>query len=854
MATLDEVLRLFIKNTTMKKYTFFLTALTVISCFLNGQTQERIFKFIQSGTSANVNITATDSLGNLYIAGTFRNSFKYGRFTITGNTNSEANDSYLLKVLPNGSAAYLKSFVSGEAEKNARIIDIDVNNKGEVAVIVSAHDVGHVKIGERNIVLSVNEADQIIAKISKNGFLRWAKRIRVTGGVTSIDAVDVEIDTAGKVYVTGNFSGQTAYFGSKSIDGFNFGYSKFFLAKYDTDGIEEWASSCGSASDFVWDTTGSIKAYNLEVGSGNNIYISGDYDGTRRYDFGKTSFKNQGVANAFLACYFVTGDFNWVKEYKGDGTVRAGDIEIDLKNQVLSSVFFQSDTLRANGSIYSSIGNFDMLVSKYEQNGTFLWDNRLITDIPSVSPTSKDSKIFISDSLHPLIVSKYYQTGIQRFFILKLNEQTGNPIFLRVSENTSFLDYNDATIDRNGDVYITGKTYSAFVFNGYNVNSSTAYGTSFLIKTSNSGEHVYGYQKENTIDESVDFQFVEVDNFKNLMIAGNYFGSTIILDNTASMADKSGVFVVRYTPIAEIQGKVVNENANAITSGFVKLFGYAIYQRCPIADSVAIQSDGSYVFNKVPLGIYLIKALPDTSSGMNYLPAFYVSAGHWEDALRLRVEDKITYSDIDIIVQQKPDLNGGGRVKGTVFEVEEDDIFKSEMNKPRAKSKASLAKSKLKSGYEIIAVTETDTYGFFYFSGVEDGDYKVFIDEPGLPNISVHDITITGNSFVSSVDYLMNEENVEAVGEPQTSNLSSSGINDFITIYPNPSSGRIFISTINNSTVESFKILSLDGKIIMNENIALSNEYIELDLKPGVYFIEVNTKSQSVFKKLVINN
>ncbi len=853
MATLKPEFRLLKKTSNMKK----LISVFIIIILFAGSFygQDRIFKFIKSGTDANIELTTSDSLGNLYIAGSFYNSFTYDGLTITGNSSGETQDSYILKVLPNGKAAYIKPIVNNVADESVYIEGIDVNDKGELAVILSAPNVAAVTIGKRSVSLAVNQDDRIVAKISRTGFLMWAKRVYVAGGSTNLVARDVKIDTAGNVYVTGSFNGQFAYFGSNKLEGFTNGYAKFFLAKFTTDGTADWATTCDVSSDLPGDTLGSIFAYRLELTEGNRIYIAGDYTGSRRFVFGASSLKNQGSSNAYLACYLNTGDFAWIKDYTGNGTVSPGDIKSDMQGNVVFSCFFKSDTFQANGNKYSSTDAYTLLISKYGQTGTFLWDTPVSTALSYVGSINDDSRIFIDNSSHVLVAGNYDQSTVNHFYVMKLNQSTGNTMFFKLTDNVGYVYYYDIKADRLGNIYITGSTYNTFVFNSYTVNAPTSYGTSFLIKMDNAGGHIFGYQKENlTIDNNLFFNFLEVDNYGNVMVLGDYSGTEIVLDKPVSTVDSYGIFIARYTPVAEISGKVLNFSGSPIDTGYVKLLGYAYQHRCPVSDSVQIQSDGTYLFNQVPLGSYILYGFPGNTDGLDYLATFYPSVGHWEDAEILNLNEQLTYNDIDILVPQKFELQGGGRIAGNLVEVDEDDIFKSTQNKPRAKSKASLAKSKLKSDYDIIATTITDIYGNFYFSNVEDGDYYVLIEEPGLPNISVHNVTITGNSYVSNVNYLMNEENIEAVGDPQTSNIQNFKGEDGIVIYPNPSYGKVNVVSADNVMILSYKVLSADGKILINENVFRQSGDITIDLQPGIYIVQVNTNTHSILKKLIVRN
>jgi len=71
-----------------------------------------------------------------------------------------------------------------------------------------------------------------------------------------------------------------------------------------------------------------------------------------------------------------------------------------------------------------------------------------------------------------------------------------------------------------------------------------------------------------------------------------------------------------------------------------------------------------------------------------------------------------------------------------------------------------------------------------------------------------------------------------------------------ITLYPNPSSDRVFIKN-NNQLINEVWIYDVTGRLISSQSV--SNQAIDLtNLKAGIYFIKpnnLNTKSFQIIKK-----
>lgn len=75
---------------------------------------------------------------------------------------------------------------------------------------------------------------------------------------------------------------------------------------------------------------------------------------------------------------------------------------------------------------------------------------------------------------------------------------------------------------------------------------------------------------------------------------------------------------------------------------------------------------------------------------------------------------------------------------------------------------------------------------------------------------------------------------------------------DHFKVYPNPSSGVLFIES-NLEEVRSFKLISADGRTVLS----LDHLPLQLDLGAytnGLYWLQVNTASESFCRRLVLQN
>jgi len=72
-------------------------------------------------------------------------------------------------------------------------------------------------------------------------------------------------------------------------------------------------------------------------------------------------------------------------------------------------------------------------------------------------------------------------------------------------------------------------------------------------------------------------------------------------------------------------------------------------------------------------------------------------------------------------------------------------------------------------------------------------------------------------------------------------------LNNSITIFPSPSTGKIYIQT--DEKIQSILVLDLFGKVLFRG----SDSELNLNLTPGLYLVEVFTDNSFVSKKIILN-
>ncbi|MBN1116806.1 MAG: T9SS type A sorting domain-containing protein [Bacteroidales bacterium] len=825
------------------KTRYILLAVILILSGFNLSAQNTKFKYAKTGSSESIEFAFTDTIGNSYFIGSFYDTMRYLNQIIVGTPGQEGGGIFVLKTRPNGDLVYLHPIIGLQEGSYFNLQQAAFNQKGELVVSFNTPYIPEIQIASRIITgLKADGQNQVVAKFSKNGFLMWVNTINPAGDYSNVTIESLILDEAGALALGGNFAGEKLTFADTTIVGLKT-EQLMFLAKYSPDGNEEWLNSCKPV--FEKDTVGSIQLKAMKTGSGGSIFAMGTVSGTNKYWFGDSVVYNTGVQNAFFARFNSKGYADWANRCTGDGTIIPESMTIDHDGAPVFSVLFQSTALGLNGSTFSSVGSYDLLLSNYNADMQSIWDQNLNTNLPYVSDYENEATLMTNDSSDILLMGKYFSTylGFYAFQIDK-NVYSFKSTPLLSAENLSDIYFKDAIQDRYGNIYFYGNTYSGFSFGEWPVEQLTGLQIDFFGRISNTGVVDFIFSHEDEDLNNIDIYSLGVDNFSNVFISGHFYGENASLGGVnLGEVITDGNFYVKYGSVSQVSGTVIDDDGFTIAGGYVKLLGYAMYQNCIIADSVKIRDDGRFLFSDVPYGIYILHAFPEENDGKQFAPVYFPAMAHWEEAARIEVKEA-TVANLYIFARELPQNTGNCILEGFVNELDEEDVFKSTENKPRPQSKATLVTGKKKSEYDIVAITETDDNGMFSFYNIEDGDYLIIIEEPGLPQTSTHEVTISGNNYISSINYLMGEETIEAIGEPQISKVDNpQELRKSIHIYPNPSTdGHVFLD-LPSEGLSHIIVTRLDGRVVYNAAILNTNLHLTLD--PGIFIITLTNADVS---------
>jgi hypothetical protein len=264
-----------------------------------------------------------DEQGNFYVAG-------YTEGDLAEDKNAEVSDVWLGKYDSNGNQIWLEQFGT---EIINRTFAIDIDNEGNVYLS------GYTIEENRNSQTD----DSWVTKYDTNGNRQWFSEF----GTNSYDeAYDVAVDNDGNVYSTGWTLGD--------LGGNNAGIYDVWLAKHNSNGELQFIEQFGTEDyEFPW---------GIDTDSQGNVYLTG-------WTLSDLGGNNQGSYDVWLAKYNSNGDRQWLEQFgtSGDDSLLFGDIEVDANGDIFVTGHTDSNLEGGNA------GAEDVWVTKYNSEGDRQW-------------------------------------------------------------------------------------------------------------------------------------------------------------------------------------------------------------------------------------------------------------------------------------------------------------------------------------------------------------------------------------------------------------------------------------------------------------------------------------------------
>lgn len=203
---------------------------------------------------------------------------------------------------------------------------------------------------------SAGGRDIFIAKHDRTGNVLWARR---AGGSGDDHGAGVAVDRAGNLRVTGSFSGSAGFGGTSLNAG---GSSDGFVASFDRDGNVLWAQPVGGS--------GTARGWRIACDAAGNATVVGSFSGNATV--GATALTSAGGEDAFVAKFSAGGVPLWAKRFGGTGAEQGTGLALDPDANLFLTGSFQG-TVNFGGTSLSAGGGTQTFLVKCDRAGVVQW-------------------------------------------------------------------------------------------------------------------------------------------------------------------------------------------------------------------------------------------------------------------------------------------------------------------------------------------------------------------------------------------------------------------------------------------------------------------------------------------------
>jgi hypothetical protein len=406
--------------------------------------------------ATSVTSITTDPAGNIFIAGNFRDSAKFGNtvFHPVGTSNmfvakydSSGNFIWMLKGSGvNGPPYNLVTALCTDSAGNCYFTGFFNGN------IIMSHD---------TITSMGSMPDVFVGKITTNGTIQWLQQ---GTGPASDYAYGIGLDAEGNCYVGGSFE-QSISFGNLQLTANN-ASNDIFVLRLDANGnFLSTHSFGGSALDLV---------SSMAVDKNGNCFLTGTFTSPELIFGIDTLHYASSGADAYIAKLDSGGNAEWARAAYGPGNQEPSSIATDANGNCYVTGVFKADTMHIDTFTLITYGYWDFFTAKFNSTGNLEWAGHQGSSAfgpeysLGIAADSAGNSYTTGLFRNPATFDTINVTSIPAsdIFVTKFNA-TGSAEWVQQSGSASAgLTASAIHIDESGNIFITG-SYEASTIIGY---------------------------------------------------------------------------------------------------------------------------------------------------------------------------------------------------------------------------------------------------------------------------------------------------------------------------------------------------------------------------------------------------
>ena len=295
---------------------------------------------------------AVDTLGRAALAGAFRGTARFGTNTIVSG-GTEANV-FLARFDTTGEPLWARRLAEGDMESPVRLA---VNGAGHC--FLASGFAGTFSLGT-NQFTSVGEHDVFLTRFDLDGNLVWAKH---GAGPRHKHVHAVQVDVADNAVLAGSFNGPVRFDAlllSNNVVDYE---ADIFVVTFDPTGRAMWAHQIASA-----DADGDYTS--LATDRDGSVYVAANFEGTTAV--GSHTLTNRGMVDIFLAKLDGTGAVSWVRQMGGTYSECQNDLALDSLGRVYLCGNFEGTAMFGSQTLVDR-GASDFFLAQFDASGNLRW-------------------------------------------------------------------------------------------------------------------------------------------------------------------------------------------------------------------------------------------------------------------------------------------------------------------------------------------------------------------------------------------------------------------------------------------------------------------------------------------------
>ena len=273
-----------------------------------------------------------------------------------------------------------------------------------------------------------------------------------------------------------------------------------------------------------------------------------------------------------------------------------------------------------------------------------------------------------------------------------------------------------------------------------------------------------------------------------------------------------------------------------MTSGMVMIYSLDSTNAQPYSATMVVDSMGIYSFSYVPLGNYVVWAIPYDSTG--YLPTYYGDVLYWQQATVITIGQPQNPYNIHMIPVSGSN-GGSGGINGHINGKKSTSSLSDKMYMILMNEQGNAIRS-----------DHVNASGDFTFGVLEFGVYFLHVELPGCTSDLVR-VELTAGNPVAMIVMTFSGNNFMGVSD-------HAGILENMIMYPNPVIDVMHLHiSVNKDTRGTILLTDLTGKIVISEQHSLLNgtNSVEINisiLNQGIYLMKVSSADGMILTRKVV--